>query len=268
MHTPAETPFPDWSADFCRVPDWLTPWARLRPDAIALSDDQQTLTWRSLVDRVQGMAAALQAQGLRPHEPVAMLGRSNAAQLLAYLAVVVAGGVAVPLPQLATPAQWASMLANCGARWLFADADLDFGRHGLGLSLIEISTEGHYRSEGRPWGDQPGVPTPANVTPGDPFNIIYSSGTTGEPKGIVQPHLMRWMHVRRAERYQMTTDSAAVLQHHSGGGLARPGRRRPGAPSPQVQRGGLPRAGLFPSRYPHHAGASAVPAPDGRLQLR
>nr|MDH4375677.1 class I adenylate-forming enzyme family protein [Ramlibacter sp.] len=211
MQTPADRPWPDWSADFCQVPDWLTPWAGLRPDAIALSDDQQTLTWRALVDRVHSMAAALQAQGLRPHEPVAMLGRSNAAQLLAYLAVVVAGGVAVPLPQLATPAQWASMLANCGARWLFADADLDFGRHGLGLSLIEISTEGHYRSEGRPWGDQPGVPTPANVTPGDPFNIIYSSGTTGEPKGIVQPQLMRWMHVRRAERYQMTTDSVTLI---------------------------------------------------------
>ena len=210
-HMPVQPPFPNWSADFCQVPDWLMPWARLRPDAIALSDDQQTLTWRSLVDRVQGMAVALQAQGLRPHEPVAMVGRSNAAQVMAYLAVVVAGGVAVPLPQLATPTQWASMLANCGARWLFADADLDFGRHGLGLSLIEISTEGHYRSEGRPWGDQPGVPTPANVTPGDPFNIIYSSGTTGEPKGIVQPHLMRWMHVRRAERYQMTTDSVTLI---------------------------------------------------------
>jgi acyl-CoA synthetase (AMP-forming)/AMP-acid ligase II len=35
-------------------------------------------------------------------------------------------------------------------------------------------------------------------TPRPPFNIIYSSGTTGEPKGIVQPHSMRWAHVNRA----------------------------------------------------------------------
>jgi acyl-CoA synthetase (AMP-forming)/AMP-acid ligase II len=71
----------------------LAHWAQQRPDAIALSDDRQTFTWRALVDRVGAVAAALQAQGLRLHEPVGLLGRSDAAQLVAFLAVVVAGGV-------------------------------------------------------------------------------------------------------------------------------------------------------------------------------
>jgi acyl-CoA synthetase (AMP-forming)/AMP-acid ligase II len=49
------------------------------------------------------------------------------------------------------------------------------------------------------------------VQPTDPFNIIYSSGTTGTPKGIVQPHGMRWAHVMRASRYGYGSDSVVLL---------------------------------------------------------
>jgi acyl-coenzyme A synthetase/AMP-(fatty) acid ligase len=49
------------------------------------------------------------------------------------------------------------------------------------------------------------------VRPEDPFNIIYSSGTTGQPKGIVQPHLVRWMHIRRSPRYHLTGTSVTLI---------------------------------------------------------
>ena len=64
---------------------------------------------------------------------------------------------------------------------------------------------------------RPGSPRPAldpptvELQPSSPFNIIYSSGTTGEPKGIVQGHGMRWAHVQRGAKYEYGPDTVTLL---------------------------------------------------------
>jgi Acyl-CoA synthetases (AMP-forming)/AMP-acid ligases II len=54
-------------------------------------------------------------------------------------------------------------------------------------------------------------PAHADIRPETPFNIIYSSGTTGEPKGIVQGHGMRWAHVQRGDQFSYGPDTVTVL---------------------------------------------------------
>ena len=54
-------------------------------------------------------------------------------------------------------------------------------------------------------------PAPVAIGPHWPFNIIYSSGTTGEPKGIVQPHAMRWAHLQRGPTYGYGADTITVV---------------------------------------------------------
>src|SRR4030095_621863 len=52
---------------------------------------------------------------------------------------------------------------------------------------------------------------PVTIRPEDPFNIIYSSGTTGVPRGSVQSHGMRWMHIQRGVPYGYGPNGVTLL---------------------------------------------------------
>src|SRR3546814_4042317 len=64
--------------------------------------------------------------------------------------------------------------------------------------------------------------TPVEILPEDGFNIIYSSGTTGTPKGIVHSHAMRWQHIiRGAPAYGPAAVTILSTQLYSNTTLAR-----------------------------------------------
>ncbi|MFA9201644.1 MAG: class I adenylate-forming enzyme family protein, partial [Cypionkella sp.] len=171
-------------------PQVLADWAALKPDKPALRDEAGELTWGELGERIERIAARLQADGLEQGQSVAILGTSTIAYALVFLAAVRAGGVAAPLTTSASAEQLAGMAADSGARHIFIDrAKLtELGERSFpGMTRIVLDEE----LDG--WMAPPGTRAAAfEPAPADPFNIIYSSGTTGIPKGIVHSHLMRW----------------------------------------------------------------------------
>jgi acyl-CoA synthetase (AMP-forming)/AMP-acid ligase II len=186
----------------------VSAWARARPDALALSDDHGTLTWGELGDKVDRIAAALQRDGLVPGQAVAILGTTSIAYALVYLATIRAGGCAAPLTTSATPAQLAAMMADSGTRHLFIDAAkaADLSAQALPpLTQVMLEAIDDWMA---PQGTQPDHRPPA---PTDPFNIIYSSGTTGTPKGIVHSHIMRWRQAAGGFKAIYGPDSRSLL---------------------------------------------------------
>ena len=184
--------------------------ARTRPDAVALSDDTQVLDYRALDALADRIACALQREGVQPGEPVAMCGASTALQAAVFVGALRAGGVPTPIAPSVTPAQFSAMVADCGARLLFVDALAEPLLPADGLGAVQrIWLD---RSSFEPWlGPEGHAPAPVQVRPEDPFDIIYSSGTTGTPKGIVHPHAMRVAQVGRAVRYRIEADSTLLL---------------------------------------------------------
>ncbi|MBX7528057.1 class I adenylate-forming enzyme family protein [Qipengyuania vesicularis] len=177
-------------AAFGSFPQILANWAESQPDRIAMRDDGGEISWAELGDRVERVAARLLEDGLERGQSVAILGYSSVAYALVFLAAVRAGGVAAPLTTSASADQLAGMAQDSGAAHIFIDrAKLaELGEDCFpGLTRIVLDEE---LDE---WMAPEGTTAPAvEHQPSDPFNIIYSSGTTGTPKGIVHSHQMRW----------------------------------------------------------------------------
>ncbi|MCZ8172437.1 MAG: class I adenylate-forming enzyme family protein, partial [Brevundimonas sp.] len=106
---------------FGSFPGLIAAWGEYRGDAPALYDGTIALSWREVADRVERIAARLQADGLERGQAVSILGTTTVNYALIYLAAIRAGGCAAPLTTSASPEQLAGMAADSGALHLFVD---------------------------------------------------------------------------------------------------------------------------------------------------
>jgi acyl-CoA synthetase (AMP-forming)/AMP-acid ligase II len=166
---------------------------RERPDAPAVTVSGTTLSWGALASRAARVAASLQREGLKPGDAIAIVSGTSTDYVALYLGALTAGVCVAPMPPSATPGQIAAMVKDSGAPLLFLDAANAeaLGRQEIGARRIAIEGLDTWLAEGPPapldLADDALLPMP--------FNIIYSSGTTGVPKGIVHSFRMRWAHL-------------------------------------------------------------------------
>ncbi len=207
------TPGADLSAPFGTIAGLIRLHARQAPQRRALVQDGEVLDYAALDALMDRVAAALQRDGVQPGEAVAICAATSLAYAVIYLGALRAGVVVAPLAPGATSDSLAGMLRDAGARLLFTDREVAQALGARAAALPRIALDDS--TAGRSWTSwlaAPGTPAPVvNVAPDWPFNIIYSSGTTGEPKGIVQPHGMRWAHVQRGATYGYGPDTVTLL---------------------------------------------------------
>ena len=179
-----------------------------RPAHQALVQGERSVTWGQLDAMVDRVAASLQRDGVQPQQAIAICAANSLEYVAVFLGALRAGVVVAPLAIQSQPAQLAAMVADSGARHLFVDA----GVPAFDTSAQRIAMDGSAVPSLAQWLLPAGArPAAVAVQPGWAFNIIYSSGTTGTPKGIVQPHAMRWAHVARADNFGYGPDSVTLL---------------------------------------------------------
>jgi len=197
--------------DFGTLSELIAAHAAERPEHAAVIQDNSTLTYGELDARMNRVAAALQRDGVKPGHSIAIVAATCIDYVVIYAGALRAGLAVAPLPPSATPQQIAGMAEDSDAQHLFLDEAAELALIGLEGQLpkrrIRIDTEAF-----EAWLEpESAKPAPAPVTPEMPFNIIYSSGTTGVPKGIVQSHRMRWLHMQRANVYGYDNHTVTLL---------------------------------------------------------
>jgi acyl-CoA synthetase (AMP-forming)/AMP-acid ligase II len=186
--------------EFVTLPDLIRVHARDQPQHVALIQDDRSINYAELDALLDRIVASMQRDGLASGDAIAVCANSSIEYAAVFLGGLRAGVAVAPLAPSSTAESLVTMAADADAKLFFVDAavaaELEAVKTTLPAKLIFLdgSAEPAFNAWLAPAG---ATGAPVTIAPDAPFNIIYSSGTTGAPKGIVQSHGMRWQHIQR-----------------------------------------------------------------------
>jgi amino acid adenylation domain-containing protein len=179
--------------------DLFTAQATARPDRVAIRHDEGSLTYGQLLSLALGMAAKLHAHGVGRHSRVALYLRKSPLLIAAVLAVLRLGAAYVPIDPDVPKARRNFLLDDSGAALLLVDDPSISAR----VPALDVT------ATQAPAADT--VLPDVAVSPDDAAYVMYTSGTTGRPKGVVVAHRAVVRLVRGTD-YAEFTPETRILQ--------------------------------------------------------
>ena len=212
------------STDKLNIQHWLKKHSKFRPNHTAIIVDEKRLTYNQLYEEVNRLSNAFIAEGINKGDKVATL-LSNSIELYEiYWACASIGAIVVPLSPLLRGEGLYNLLENSETKLVITSSDLlehiDLIRGSLKYLgsnkywVIDAHIEDYKNYHLLKQNQNINQPNTDDINGDEPYNIIYSSGTTGLPKGIVISHAVRALYgTLFANSFRITAESIVM---HSG----------------------------------------------------
>lgn len=187
-----------------RLHDTLDTWALARPDAAFAEQAGRRLTYAKAASATVRLASSMRAAGLRRGDRIAILSKNSLEFVLLYYAASRAGVATIPLNYRLAPGEWAFILGDARPRIVFAAgpylAAVDGLRSALGfverfVALGDVPAPGWEHLES--WLADGVAGDAVEVAPEADVLQLYTSATTGQPKGAVLTHAAVTANVRQ-----------------------------------------------------------------------
>jgi fatty-acyl-CoA synthase len=205
--------------------DVLAMYARLFPDKIGARDLERAMTFRTWHDRACRLANALTGIGMQKGDRICVLAYNCLEWMEIYAATAMAGLIAVPINFRLVGPEIQYIVENCEAQALLVQDELlgsiESVRADLPVAAENFIVFGAARRHAgyRAYEDlisaASSTPPRANVRPDDPWTLMYTSGTTGRPKGAIRSH-------RGSALLSLATEVEMGLSRHDAALLAMP----------------------------------------------
>ncbi len=177
--------------------NWIRSWAERHGERTAIVFDERESSWTAFENRVAQLAGALRSLGVAPGDRVAIHLANHPAYLDTVFACARIGAISLPINLRLAPAELAFILGDARPVLVIRDPEHEavltaagerLGKTPAAWCVPDTLDEWAAELAAKAGSSVDDLPDIAPVEPDDPMMIMYSSGTTGTPKGAVLPH--------------------------------------------------------------------------------